>query len=52
MAIIGGAVFAPLMGLISQTVHSLAVAYAIPLAAYLFITYYAFVGSRIGIGGA
>jgi FHS family L-fucose permease-like MFS transporter len=52
MAIIGGAVFAPLMGLISQTAHSLAVAYAIPLAAYVFISYYAFIGSRMGPGGA
>ena len=52
MAIIGGAVFAPLMGFISQTAHSLAVAYAVPLAAYVFITYYAFIGSRMGLGGA
>ena len=47
MAIIGGAVFTPLMGLISQTFHSLAVAYLVPLVAYSFITYYAFLGSKI-----
>jgi hypothetical protein len=28
------------------------VAYAVPLAAYVFITYYAFIGSRMGLGGA
>jgi MFS transporter, FHS family, L-fucose permease len=47
MAIIGGAVFAPAMGLISQTFRSLAVAYALPLAAYSFIAYYAFLGSKV-----
>jgi FHS family L-fucose permease-like MFS transporter len=47
MAIIGGAVFAPLMGLISQTSHSLAWAYSVPLLAYAFIAYYAFLGSRV-----
>lgn len=46
MAIIGGAVFTPLMGLISQRLQSLAAAYSVPLAAYLFIAYYAFLGSR------
>jgi MFS transporter, FHS family, L-fucose permease len=46
MAIIGGAVFTPLMGLISQTSHSLAVAYLVPLGAYVFISYYAFMGSK------
>lgn len=47
MAIIGGAVFTPLMGLISQTFHSLAVAYLVPLVAYSFITYCAFLGSKV-----
>lgn len=46
MAIIGGAVFTPLMGLISQRFHSLALAYTIPLFAYLFIACYSFFGSR------
>jgi FHS family L-fucose permease-like MFS transporter len=49
MAIIGGAVFTPLMGLISQTSHSLALAYSVPLVAYLFIAYYAFQGSRTSL---
>ena len=47
MAIMGGAVFAPLMGLISEHFHSLAMAYLLPLVAYLFITHYSFLGSRI-----
>jgi FHS family L-fucose permease-like MFS transporter len=47
MSIIGGAVFAPAMGLISETLHSLAWAYLVPLAAYVFIAYYAFVGSQV-----
>jgi FHS family L-fucose permease-like MFS transporter len=46
MAIIGGAVFTPLMGLISQRFQSLAAAYSVPLAAYIFIAYYSFFGSR------
>lgn len=47
MAIIGGAVFTPLMGLISQRFQSLALAYSVPLAAYMFIAYYSFFGSRM-----
>jgi FHS family L-fucose permease-like MFS transporter len=47
MAIIGGAVFTPVMGLISQSFHSLALAYLIPFAAYLFIAYYSFLGSHV-----
>jgi FHS family L-fucose permease-like MFS transporter len=48
MAIMGGAVFAPAMGLISQHFQSLALAYSLPLAAYVFIAYYSFFGSRVG----
>jgi FHS family L-fucose permease-like MFS transporter len=46
MAIIGGAVFTPLMGLISQK-FDLALAYLVPGAAYVFITYFALSGSHI-----
>jgi FHS family L-fucose permease-like MFS transporter len=46
MAIIGGAIFTPLMGLISQHFQSLAAAYLVPLAAYVFIAYYSFWGSE------
>jgi MFS transporter, FHS family, L-fucose permease len=46
MAIIGGAVLTPVMGLISERLHSLALAYAIPLGAYVYICAYSFLGSR------
>jgi MFS transporter, FHS family, L-fucose permease len=47
MAIVGGAVLTPLMGLISQRTQSLAPAYMVPLFAYVFITYYGFFGSYV-----
>lgn len=47
MAIIGGAVFTPLMGLLSQATMSMAKAMLIPLACYGFIAYFAFIGSRM-----
>ena len=46
MAIAGGAVIPPLMGLISVKFHSLALAYAIPLIAYVYVCAYSFLGSR------
>jgi MFS transporter, FHS family, L-fucose permease len=47
MAIIGGAVLTPVMGLISQRAQSLALAYLVPLFAYVFITCYGFFGSHV-----
>ncbi len=47
MAIIGGAVFTPLMGLVFEHTGSMADAMLIPLGCYLFITYFALVGSRV-----
>jgi FHS family L-fucose permease-like MFS transporter len=46
MAIIGGAIFTPLMGWISQSL-SMAKAMLVPLVSYLFIAYFAFVGSKV-----
>ncbi len=46
MAIVGGAVLTPAMGLISQA-YSIAAAYLVPLIAYLFVAAYAFFGARI-----
>jgi FHS family L-fucose permease-like MFS transporter len=46
MAIIGGAVLTPLMGLIAEKFHSLALGYSIPLIAYIYICVYSFLGSR------
>ena len=45
MAIVGGAVLTPVMGLISS--RSLAFAYLVPLACYIFIVFYSFVGARV-----
>jgi FHS family L-fucose permease-like MFS transporter len=44
MAIVGGAVLTPLMGWISQTMHSIAIAYMVPLVCYCGIALYSFVG--------
>jgi MFS transporter, FHS family, L-fucose permease len=49
MAIVGGAVLTPLMGLIAESYHSIALAYLVPLAAYVFIAVYAVVGARMGL---
>ena len=46
MAIIGGAVLTPLMGLIAEVSHGIAIAYLVPLVSYVFIAYYSFFGSR------
>jgi len=47
MAIVGGAVLTPLMGWISQTQHSIARAYMVPLLCYCGIALYSFVGVRM-----
>jgi FHS family L-fucose permease-like MFS transporter len=46
MAIVGGAVLTPLMGLISEKSGSIAVAYAVPLFAYVYIALYSWLGSK------
>lgn len=46
MAIVGGAVLTPIMGLISERFHSLALGYVVPLFAYIYICAYSFLGSR------
>ena len=45
MAIIGGAIWTPLMGLISDKTGSLALAMIVPLISYIYIAYYSFIGS-------
>jgi MFS transporter, FHS family, L-fucose permease len=47
MAIVGGAVLTPMMGLISEARHSLAPAYVVPFAAYICIAVYAFFGAKM-----
>ena len=46
MAIVGGAIVPPLMGFISVKIHSLALAYSVPLVAYVVIAFYSFWGSH------
>lgn len=46
MAIIGGAVWTPLMGFISDKSHSMALAFIVPIISYIFIIYYSFLGSK------
>jgi MFS transporter, FHS family, L-fucose permease len=47
MSIIGGAIFPPAIGLMSEKFQSLALAYGVLLVAYAFIAYYAFAGSEV-----
>jgi len=46
MAVIGGAIFTPVMGRIFEATHSMATAMIVPLTCYIFIAYYAFIGSK------
>ena len=47
MAIVGGAVLTPIMGLISVKSGSIAMAYTVPLVAYILIALYAFSDARL-----
>ncbi len=49
MAIIGGAALTPIMGLIADNTGSMTLALIVPLICYVFIAYYAFVGSKVKI---
>jgi MFS transporter, FHS family, L-fucose permease len=46
LAIVGGAVLTPIMGLISDRLHSYALAYSVPFLAYIYISLYSFFGSQ------
>jgi FHS family L-fucose permease-like MFS transporter len=47
MAIIGGAFFTPLVGLISQYAHSMALAMIVPLLCYIVVAFYGFRGCHL-----
>lgn len=49
MAIIGGAVLTPVMGLIAEAGHGISLAYLVPLAGYACVATYAFLGSTRGL---
>jgi MFS transporter, FHS family, L-fucose permease len=46
MAVVGGAIFTPIMGRIFESTQSMAIAMIVPLLCYVFIAYYAFIGSK------
>jgi FHS family L-fucose permease-like MFS transporter len=46
MAIIGGAIWTPIMGAISDITHSMAYAMIVPLLGYLYVGYFASIGSK------
>jgi hypothetical protein len=46
MAIVGGAVLTPIMGLIAEAAHHIAVAYTVPLVSYIAIAFYSYFGSK------
>jgi FHS family L-fucose permease-like MFS transporter len=48
MAIVGGAVLTPMMGIIAERPGGIAAAYSVPLVAYVVVALYSFVGSRRG----
>ncbi len=48
MAIVGGAVLTPIMGLISES-GGIAAAYLVPLIAYLCVAIYAFAGAKVRV---
>jgi MFS transporter, FHS family, L-fucose permease len=50
MAIVGGAVLTPIMGLISVRSGSIALAYIVPLLAYVFIAVYCLLDARLAHG--
>lgn len=49
MSIIGGAVLTPAMGLLSEAGHGIALAYLVPLGAYLCVAAYGFLGATRGL---
>ena len=49
MAIVGGAALTPLMGLINDRTHSIALAYLVPLAGYACVAAYSFWGATRGV---
>ena len=53
MAIIGGAVLTPVMGIIADKSLNLALSYSVPLAGYVVIACYSFFGQRpqVEVGG-
>lgn len=49
MAIVGGAIIPPLMGIVSDATADIQFAFYVPLVCYIFITFYGFVGSKVKV---
>ena len=47
MAIVGGAIIPPIMGLVSDAKNDIQVAFIVPLLCYIFIAFYGFIGSKV-----
>ncbi len=47
MAIFGGAIVPPLMGLVSDWKGDIQIAFLVPLVCYIYIAFYGFLGSRV-----
>ena len=47
MAIVGGAIIPPLMGLVSDWKNDIQIAFIVPLICYIYIAFYGFVGSKV-----
>jgi FHS family L-fucose permease-like MFS transporter len=48
MAVLGGALLPPLMGLIADITHDLRFAFIVPLIAYAYVAFYGWKGHKIG----
>lgn len=47
MAIVGGAIIPPVMGLVSDMKNDIQIAFIVPLVCYIFIAYFGFIGSKV-----
>ena len=50
MAIVGGAVFPPVLGLIAKSTGSLALGYVVPLVGFAVVAVYGLVVPRVRVG--
>jgi FHS family L-fucose permease-like MFS transporter len=51
MAVVGGALLPPLMGIIADATHDLKFAFIVPLIAYAYVAFYGWKGHKIGRTG-
>ncbi|PRY10014.1 FHS family L-fucose permease-like MFS transporter [Pontibacter ummariensis] len=47
MAIVGGAIIPPVQGLVADLTGNLQLSFLVPMACYLYIVYYGFIGSKV-----